>query len=281
MNGNDLGDFLRSHRARLLPDEVGLASCGVRRVAGLRREEVAVLAGMNGDYYARLEQGRERWPSPQILDAISTALRMDEEARGHLCRLAGTAPGGAARPAPREATSAPLRQLLDGWTYTPALVLNPATDLLAANTLAAALFSPFERVDNLARMTFLDPAARRFFRHWDRAAEAVVASLRHATGLGPHHPRLHDLVASLGELSEEFPALWSSHTVRGKTFDAKEIVHPDAGPLSLTFRPFDVRGAPGRRLVVYPAEPGSPGAQGLALLGSLHATRRRETAAER
>lgn len=145
MTSSDLGDFLRARRARLRPDDVGLVSYGRRRVAGLRREEVAVLAGMNSDYYARLEQGRERGPSPQILDAIGDALRLDEAAREHLFRLAGTAPDGARRGArrPRESIGAPLRQLLDGYTGTPAFVLNPATDVLMANALADALFSPF------------------------------------------------------------------------------------------------------------------------------------------
>ncbi|MCZ9340592.1 helix-turn-helix transcriptional regulator, partial [Streptomyces sp. TRM76130] len=129
------GDFLRAHRARLRPDDVGLASHGARRVAGLRREEVAVLAGMNSDYYARLEQGRERSPSPQILESISGALRLDDEAREHMFRLAGTAPDGE-RPQPRESVSPALRQLLDGYSSAAAFVLNPATDFLASNALA-------------------------------------------------------------------------------------------------------------------------------------------------
>lgn len=280
VTSNELGDFLRAHRARLQPGDVGLASHGRRRVAGLRREEVAVLAGMNTDYYARLEQGRERSPSPQILDVIGDALCMDVDAREHLYRLAGAVPDGHRAP-PRESAGVMLRQLLDGFTGTPAFVLNPATDFLAANALADALFSPFGEVDNLARMIFLDPAARVFFTHWNRAAEAVVAGLRQATGIDPHYPRLPELVRLLRGASEEFAALWSSHTVYGKSHDAKELVHPEVGPLSLTYHSFDVRGAVGQQVVVYHAAPESPSAQALSLLGSLGATRRRESSAER
>lgn len=276
-SSTDLGDFLRARRARLRPDDVGLTSYGARRVSGLRREEVAVLAGMNSDYYARLEQGRERSPSSQILEAISAALLLDDDARQHLFRLAGTVPARE-RPTPREPVSPALRQLLDGCPNAAAFVLDPAMHVLAANAMAVALFSPFATMDNLARMTFLDPAARSFFTHWRRAAEAVVAELRHATGLDPHDRRLLDLVDSLVDESGEFASLWSSHAVRGKTRDSKELRHPDVGPLDLTFQTFDVRGASGQQLVVYHAEPGSRSDEALALLGSLHVTRRGEDA---
>ncbi|MFG2294223.1 helix-turn-helix transcriptional regulator [Streptomyces sp. NPDC048603] len=271
MTSNDLGEFLRARRARLTPGDVGLTSYGRRRVAGLRREEVAVVAGMNSDYYARLEQGRERCPSPQILDAIGVALRLDREGRAHLYRLAGSAPEPG-RAQPQETVAPMLSRLLDGYADTPAFVLNPALDLLAANGLAEALFSPFGAADNLARMTFLDPAGRGFHAQWHRAAEAVVATLRGAAGLEPDYPRLREVVDVLTGASEEFAALWSTHTVRGKTHEAKEFVHPEVGPLTLAYESFDVRGAPGQQLVIYHAEAGSPSGRSLALLGSLHAT---------
>ncbi|MFJ8311011.1 MULTISPECIES: helix-turn-helix transcriptional regulator [unclassified Streptomyces] len=273
MTNTGLGDFLRARRARLRPDDVGLASYGQRRVAGLRREEVAVLAGMNADYYARLEQGRERNPSPQLLDAICRALQLDDEGRNHLYRLAGAAPDGPGEQ-PQETVTPMLRQLLDGYAHTPAFVVNPALDLLASNALADALFSPFQHADNLARMAFLDPVASAFFPHWDRAAEATVASLRQATGLTPRYPRLHELVRMLSESSEEFLALWRSHSVHCKSYSDKQLHHPDVGPLSLTYQTFDVRGAMGQQLVIYHAEPGSPSAQALALLSPLAATLR-------
>ncbi|MBM2620748.1 helix-turn-helix domain-containing protein [Actinoplanes sp. LDG1-06] len=275
MQGNDLGGFLRALRSRLRPEDVGLPSYGRRRVAGLRREEVAVLAGMNSDYYARLEQGRERSPSPQILEALSQALRMDDHARDHLFRLAGTAPDS--RPAPREKVSEPLQHLLDGHPSAPAFVRNPAKDFMAVNALAEALFAPFKAVGNLARMTFLDPVARHFFADWDVFAESIVAGLRHSAGLDPDYPRLRELVNALSEESDDFAALWSSHAVYGKTRTATRFDHPDVGPLALVSQSFDVRGAAGQLLVVYQPEPAGPSAEALTLLGSLHASFTRDS----
>ncbi|MEU6750460.1 helix-turn-helix transcriptional regulator [Spirillospora sp. NPDC046719] len=274
MDGNHLGDFLRARRDGLRPEDVGMASYGARRVAGLRREEVAVLAGVNADYYTRLEQGRERNPSPQVLDALGRALHLDADARAHLFRLAGTAPELRPSARPAEQVSPALRQLMDGYPGAPAFVMNRTLDVLAANALADALYAPFEPADNLARMTFLDPAGRTFYTDWDRAAQAAVANLRQAAGFDPDDPRLRELVGALTEHSADFTRLWNSHTVRGKTRDAKNFLHPDVGALTLTYQAFDVRDAPGQQLVIYHAEPGSPSAQSLELLGTVHATRR-------
>jgi transcriptional regulator with XRE-family HTH domain len=272
MDDNHLGEFLRARRAGLQPQDVGMASHGARRVAGLRREEVAVLAGVNADYYTRLEQGRERNPSPQVLDALARALCLDTDSRAHLFRLSRSTPGEEPSVHTAESVSPALRQLMDGYPHTPAFVLSRTLDLLAVNALAEALFTPFEPADNLARMTFLDPAGRHFYSDWERAAQATVANLRQAAGFDPDSPRLRRLVGVLTERSPDFTRLWKAHGVRGKTQDAKNLRHPEVGALALTYQAFDVRDAPGQQLVIYHAEPGSPSAQALDLLGSLHAT---------
>ncbi|MEV0640512.1 helix-turn-helix transcriptional regulator [Streptomyces sp. NPDC050619] len=274
MDDNHLGDFLRARRAGLRPEDVGMVSYGARRVAGLRREEVAVLTGVNGDYYTRLEQGRERNPSPEVLDALGRALRLDADAHAHLFRLAGTAPSDRPSVHAAERVSPALRQLMDGYPNTPAFVMSRILDVLAVNALADALYAPFEPADNLARMAFLDPAGRHFYTDWDRAAQATVANLRQAAGFDPDSPRLRELVGTLTEHSADFTRLWNAHTVRGKTQDAKHFLHPDVGPLTLTYQSFDVRDAPAQQLVIYQAEPGSPSAEALNLLGTLYATRR-------
>ncbi|MEU6312517.1 helix-turn-helix transcriptional regulator [Streptomyces sp. NPDC047014] len=269
MTANHLGEFLRARRAALQPQEVGMASHGVRRVAGLRREEVAVLAGINVDYYTRLEQGRERHPSPQVLDSLARALRLTHDARSHLHHLAGsgTAPGSR-RSAASGAVDPALRRLLDGQTGAPAFVIDETLDVLAANSLAYALHSPFEQPGNLARMIFLDPAGRRFYVDWDSSARTAAAHLRRAAGLAPDDARLRALVGDLRARSAEFVRLWNTHDVREKTQGTKRLLHPEAGPLTLAYQSFDVRAAPGQQLVVYLPAPGSADERALERLGA-------------
>jgi transcriptional regulator with XRE-family HTH domain len=274
---NELGDFLRARRSRLSPADAGIAVYGHRKVAGLRREEIAVLAGVSADYYTRLEQGRERHPSAQVLDALSRALDLDDETAEHLYRLAGTSPGHSPAPV-REVVSPALLQLMDHYTSTPAFVINRTLDVLATNAIADALFSPFAVADNLLRMTFLDPAGRKFYAAWNRAAQAGVANLRVAAGHDPRDPRLLELVATLSAASEEFTAMWTAQDIRGKTQDAKELLHPEVGPLSLTYQAFDVRNAPGQQLIIYQAEPGSTSAEAIILLGARQPRKTRRNA---
>ncbi|CAM5369793.1 XRE family transcriptional regulator OS=Streptomyces alboniger OX=132473 GN=CP975_22175 PE=4 SV=1 [Streptomyces alboniger] len=208
-----------------------------------------------------------------MLEALSGALRLDADARGHLFRLAGIASGDKTSVPSVETVSPALRQLMNGYAHTPAAVLSRTLDFLSSNALCGALYAPFEPVDNMARMVFGDHAARRFFVEWDQVAEATVAHLRLAAGFRSGLPGLRQLVRSLTDRSPDFARLWNTHAVRAKTQGDKQFLHPDVGPLTLTYQVFDVRDAPGQQLVIYHAEPGSTSAQALELLGSLHATR--------
>lgn len=263
-----LGAYLTARRARMTPEDIGMASTGTRRVAGLRREEVAVLAGMSADYYTRLEQGRERNPSPAVLAALARALDLGPDAHDHLFRLADS-PVGVAPAPPHPQVTRGLRNLLDAWPGTPAVVMNHRLDLLARNTLADALYRDFADAGNYARMTFLDPAGRTFFTDWDRAAQAGVANLRLALGRDPHDRPALDLVAELTERAPEFRSLWERNDVRGKTHEAKTFRHAAVGDLTLAYHAFDVRGAADQQLIVYHAEPGSRSADALNLLALL------------
>ncbi|MFE4648093.1 helix-turn-helix transcriptional regulator [Streptomyces sp. NPDC056707] len=268
---NALGGFLRARRAQLRPEDAGLPTSGRRRVPGLRREEVANLAGVSTDYYMRLEQGRERHPSRQVLEAVAKALHLDDDAVAHLYRVA-TPTTRRTRRAPRVERVGPhLRRLLDTWSDTPAFVLGNALDILAQNQLAAALYAGFNSCDNLLRMTFMDPAAHHFYRDWDRAAESCAAALRRAAGIDPDDLRLIEIVGELSMKSAEFRGLWARHDVRGKTREAKLFHHAEVGDLELHHEAFTVNSAPSQQVIVYQAEAGSPSADALALLGALTA----------
>jgi transcriptional regulator with XRE-family HTH domain len=256
-DGAPLGEFLRARREALKPQDVGLPEHGRRRVPGLRREEVAMLAGVSSDYYMRLEQGRETSPSTQVIDAVAAALHLDEEATDHLRRLTRAPQERRSLPTDHDRISPQLLQLLDSWPDTPAFVLGPALDVLAQNALATALHSGFERFDNLARMVFLDPAGRDFYQDWEKTAHACVAEIRAAYGHDPDSPRITEVVETLCAKSPEFTELWARHDVKGKTRQAKNLKHPQVGDLEVQFSAFTVNEAPHQQLVVYQAEPAS------------------------
>jgi transcriptional regulator with XRE-family HTH domain len=265
-----LGEYLRARRGDLSPARAGLPAGGRRRVPGLRRSEVALLADISVEYYVRLEQGRERGPSPAVLDALAAALQLPRDGHEHLYRLAGLAPAPPA--AGPERVDPRLAGLLRAWPGTPALVLGRALDVLAANPPAVELFSGFPTTGNLVELVFLDPAARALHPDWNVVARNALAALRLADGAHPGDPRIAQVRERLGA-SEEFLRMWARHDARGKTAELKRFAHPRAGDLTLHVQTFDVRGAAGQQLVVYHAEPGTPSADGLALLGILAAQR--------
>ncbi|MGW1733794.1 helix-turn-helix transcriptional regulator [Streptomyces sp. NBC_01724] len=263
-----LGEFLRARREALKPQDVGLPGHGRRRVPGLRREEVAMLAGVSSDYYMRLEQGRESSPSPQVIDAVADALHLDDEAVDHLRRLTRAPKERRTLPAGHDQVDPQLLQLLDSWPDTPAFVVGPALDVLAHNALAAALHSGFQRFDNLGRMVFVDPAGRDFYQDWERAAQSCVAEIRAAYGHDPKSPRIAEVVETLSAKSPEFAELWARHDVKGKTRQTKNLKHAQVGDLQIQFSAFTVNEAPHQQLVVYQAEPASSTAAAFAELRS-------------
>ncbi len=276
MNGRaQLGEFLQTRRSHLLPGEIGLPTYGERRrVPGLRREELALLAGVSVSYYTRLEQGQSLNASPEVLDAIARALRLDGPERRHLHELARSAKQGGRRrrPAPEQVTEA-TGQLLDALADSPALVLGRRGDVLAWNRLGHALFAghldpgapdrPAER-PTMARLVFLDAHTRELYADWPSKARAVVGSLRLVAGQFPEDVALHALVGELSSKSEEFASMWADHRVKADSVAVYEMRHPLVGALTVTQQTLS-HGA-GRTLVVATAPAGSPSRTALALL---------------
>jgi transcriptional regulator with XRE-family HTH domain len=237
-----------------------------------------MLAGVSSDYYIRLEQGRENSPSPQVLEAVAQALKLDAESTDHLNRLC-LHPSQRPRDWGGTGASPQLLQLMDGWEHTPAFVLGPALDIIASNSLAVALHSGFEEFDNLARMVFIDPAGREFYQEWERAAHSCVAELRSAFGYDPQSARIAEVVAELSAQSPEFAEIWQMHEVKSKSQEGKHLKHPLVGDLHIAFAAFTVNGAPHQQLVVYQAEPASPTAAAFETLRTMTAEPKHDLAA--
>ena len=273
-------EFLTSRRAKITPEQAGLPTAGQRRVPGLRRSEVASLAGMSVEYYAKLERGFLAGVSASVLDALARALRLDDAERAHMLRLAHEADGSNAilrpRRRPKQWTVRPsLQWSLDSIT-APAILGNDRSDLLAANHLGRAMYADVYTdptgTPNFARFTFLDSAAHRFYPDWDLAADMTVANLRTAAGKNAHDKALHDLVGELSTRSDDFRRRWGAHNVRTHGTGVKHFHHHLVGDLELAYESLDLRAEPGLTLTVYAAEPASPTAHAISLLGSLAAT---------
>ncbi len=275
---SDIADFLSSRRARITPEQAGLPAYGKRRVPGLRREEVASLAGVSVDYYKRLERGNLTGVSDQVLGALARALHLDEAERTHLfdlARAAGPASPRARRSAGKQSVRPVVQRILDSMD-TPATVRNTRGDYLAANQLGRALYAPLfdsrEQPANSARFLFLDPAAAEFYIDWDRVADELVAHLRSDAGRNPYDRALTDLVGELSTRSTEFRTRWAAHNVRFHQAGTKRLHHPIVGDLELGYEVLQLSADNGLTINVYTAEASSRSQEALQLLGSWAAT---------
>jgi transcriptional regulator with XRE-family HTH domain len=274
----EIREFLTSRRARITPEQAGLRSYGSRRVPGLRREEVAVLAGVSVPYYTRLERGDMSGVSDGVLEALARALELDDAERAHLFDLARAAqptPMPRRRRQAKQRVRPEVRWTLDAITSAAAFVGNERLDLLAANQLGRALFSELyttARPVNTARFVFLDARAEAFFGDWDRVANESAAILRAAAGRDPYNRDLSDLVGELATQSEAFRTRWAAHNVRFHNTGVKHFNHPVVGELHLSYNRLDLAADPGLTLFTYTAEPGSRSEEALKLLGSWAAT---------
>jgi len=285
-NREDIRTFLATRRARLTPAQVGLPPGGRRRVPGLRREEVAVLAGVSTEWYTRLEKGHITGVSEQVLDAVATALRLDEAEVTYLFDLARAARPrrGTVRQRRQAEVPEPVRWMLESITGSAAIVANGRLDLLSTNALGRALYSPLYEAEpetpNIARYQFLDRSAHDYYVDWGAAANVTVALLRTEAGRDPHNKELRDLIGELSTVSEEFRTRWASHNVRLHHSGRKQFNHPDVGVLELAYQTMDVSAHRDRALAltVYSPEPGTDSEDRLKLLASWAATHTGDTA---
>ncbi len=277
-NRQEVREFLTTRRARITPDQAGLPATGARRVPGLRRSEVATIAGLSVEYYARLERGQIAGASTGVLDALARALQLDDTERAHLFDLARAADGIPVSGRPRRRTPGKaasrlsLQWALDAIKDGVAFVRDPHQNLLTTNTLGRAFYSPVigdgGRTPNLARFQFLDPASRDFYPDWELFAQMCVGIMRAEAGRDPHDRGLQDLVGELSTRSETFRQLWADHNVRTHGSGTKRFNHPVVGELTLAYEELAITAEPGLVLLVYTAEPGSPSAERLQLLAS-------------
>jgi transcriptional regulator with XRE-family HTH domain len=279
---SELADFLRTRRARLTPDRAGLPEDGrARRVPGLRRDEVARLAGVSTEYYTRLEQGRAQNPSPEVVAALAAALCLDLSEREHLADLLARPAQARRVPVGPQRVRPGLHLMLHTLDHVPAFVLGRRTDVLASNRLAREILTDFDALPaprrNLARYYLLDPAARERVGDWQRLAAETVAMLRLEAGRHPHDRRLADLVGELTLALPEFTAWWNDHRVLRRTHGAKHYHHPLVGELHFSYESFQVPGDTDQTLCVYNVEPGSETAEALRLLASWTTPQRAET----